>query len=443
MPPSASWSELAGRRVGLWGLGVEGRAGLARLATLGVDPVLVDDRPDGPLSGRPVLATSQGGLERLAECEVVVKAPGISRHRPEVAWLEERGTAVVGGLGLWLEEAPRERVVAVTGTKGKSTTAAITGHLLTALGRRCLVAGNIGWPPFDPSVGDDYDYWVVEVSSFQATDLTCAPPVVAVTSLFPDHLDWHGDVETYYADKLSLCRRPGARLTVADGSSALLRERRPLLGPEVRWVDVADPELDGRWVERLGLAGRHNRRNALIARACVEALGLGADAIRLEEAAGEFEGLESRLRRIGTVQGVDFVDDSLSTNVLSTTAALDSLSGRRVALIAGGFDRGIDYTPLARALARSAATTLVLTLPDNGPRIHAAIDEHASPAPPVVDCATLEEATGRAFEWARPDGVVLLSPAAPSFGAFRDYRDRAAAFARSMAELSSGTGRGD
>ncbi len=241
--PKLSWSDLQGARVGVWGLGVEGAASLRRLAAMGLDPVLVDDDPpaDGTAGGRAVLATAAGGLEALARCDVVVKTPGVSRRRPEMAALDEAGVAVVGGLGLWMEGADLDRVVCVTGTKGKSTTASVAGHLLDRLGFRCLVAGNIGLPPYDPVAGDDYDFWVVEVSSFQATDLASAPPVVAVTSLGADHLDWHGDAEAYYADKLSLCTLPGSRLTVADGDSALLRDRRSQLGAEVRWVGRPRP----------------------------------------------------------------------------------------------------------------------------------------------------------------------------------------------------------
>jgi UDP-N-acetylmuramoylalanine--D-glutamate ligase len=432
---------------------------------LGVAPVLVDDEPPGPIvggpsvdgsavDGLPVLRTDRGGMEALERCEVVVKTPGISRYRPDVVRLVDQGIPVAGGLGLWMEEADRDRVVCVTGTKGKSTTAAIAGHLLDRLGYRCLVGGNIGRPPWDPAVGGDYDFWVVETSSFQATDLASSPSVVAVTSLSPDHLDWHGGVEAYYRDKLSACAQRGARLTVADGGSALLVERRALLGPEVRWVAVGDPELDGEWVRGLGLLGEHNHRNALIARACLAAVGvpemagggpggeLTAGGAALVEAAAGFDGLESRLRLIGTVDGVEFVDDSLSTNVLPTLAALDAFAGRRVALVVGGFDRGIDYRPLAEGIAQREAPTLVLTLPSSGPRIHVAIHDaiHAPfghelapmSTPEVVDCPDLAAATGVGFEWARPGGVVLLSPAAPSFGQFRDYRERAAAFADAM-----------
>jgi UDP-N-acetylmuramoyl-L-alanine---L-glutamate ligase len=455
--PKIGWADLRGATVGVWGIGVEGAANLRRLRELGTTAVLVDDQPNGKtFDDRPVLATAAGGLDALGRCDVVVKAPGISRYRSDVAELEAADVPVAGGLGLWMEEADRERVVCVTGTKGKSTTTAVAGHLLDRLGYRCLVGGNIGRPPWDPDVGDDYDFWVVETSSFQATDLASSPPVVAVTSLAPDHLDWHRDVERYYRDKLSACHQPGARLTIADGASRPLAERRDQLGPEIRWVHLGDRELDGAWVDGLGLLGDHHRRDALIARACLLALGVpeAADEDAVVRAAEGFGGLPSRLRPVGTVDGVVFVDDSLSTNVLPTLAALDSFGGRRVALLVGGHDRGIDYGPLADDLVGRAAPTLVLTLPASGPRIHAAIDaavgavvDHgpdravdgvaavaavAASGLTVADTDDLATATRLGFDWARPDGVVLLSPAAPSFGQFRDYAERAAAFADAM-----------
>jgi UDP-N-acetylmuramoylalanine--D-glutamate ligase len=452
--PRIGWPDLRGAAVGVWGIGVEGTATLRRLGELGATVVLVDDRPNGKtFDDRPVLATAAGGLDALGRCDVVVKAPGISRYRSEVAELEAAGVPVVGGLGLWMEEADRERVVCVTGTKGKSTTTAVAGHLLDRLGYRCLVGGNIGRPPWDPDVGDGYDFWVVETSSFQATDLASSPPVVAVTSLAPDHLDWHRDVEHYYRDKLSACHQPGARLTIADGTSRPLAERRDQLGPEIRWVDLGDRGLDGAWVDGLQLLGDHHRRDALIARACLVALGVteAADEDAVVRAAEGFGGLPSRLRPVGTVDGVVFVDDSLSTNVLPTLAALDSFGGRRVALLVGGHDRGIDYRPLADGLVGRAAPTLVVTLPASGPRIRAAIDAAIGVGPDVgpdrgadgvtaeaaaqltvVDTDDVPTATRLGFDWARPDGVVLLSPAAPSFGQFRDYADRAAAFADAM-----------
>ena len=139
--PNLSWSDLRGARVGVWGLGVEGHANLRQLLAIGASPVLVDD---DPAPGSEAIKTDEGGLDALRTCEVVVKTPGISRYRPDVQQLEAAGIAVAGGLGLWMQEADRDRVACITGTKGKSTTTSIAGHLLQRLGFRCFVGGNIG-----------------------------------------------------------------------------------------------------------------------------------------------------------------------------------------------------------------------------------------------------------------------------------------------------------
>jgi UDP-N-acetylmuramoylalanine--D-glutamate ligase len=427
--PRLGWSDLSGARVGVWGLGREGGASLRKLRALGVEPVLVDDSPK-PGDEPGILPTAGGGLDALAACEIVIKTPGISRYSPEADQLRSAGVILVGGLGLWMQEADRNRVVCVTGTKGKSTTSSIIGHLLTGLGYKAMVGGNFGAAPYDPLQAGEYDYWVIEVSSYTATDLASTPPVTAVTSLHPDHLPWHGGVERYYRDKLSACSQPGAELTVANGDSDLLRDRAPLLAPKIEWVSATD-EPAATWMDPLGLPGQHNRRNALIARRVLAALG---------DAAADFTPLPSRLTTVGTVDGVAFVDDSLSTNVLPTLAALDAFPGRRVALIVGGQDRGIDYALLADGVRAREDPTLVLTLPDSGPRISAAFTastaftakEAGQGFAGVTDCPDLDAAVAAGFEWARPDGVVLLSPAAPSFGHFRDYRDRGDQFAATM-----------
>jgi UDP-N-acetylmuramoyl-L-alanine---L-glutamate ligase len=444
------WSDLTGKSVGVWGLGKEGQATVRKLRTLAITPVLVDDSPNG--SG--ILPTAHGGLEALKRTEVVIKTPGISPYGPEAAALRDAGVTLVGGLGLWANEADLSRVVYVTGTKGKSTTSSVIGHLLHGLGRKTLVGGNFGAAPYDPGLAntgraDDYDYWVIEVSSYTAADLAVTPPVTAVTSLHPDHLPWHGSVERYYADKLSATSQPGADLTVANGDSDLLRARATELGPRVQWVSEAD-DPGAAWVDQLGLPGGHNRRNALIARAVLRALGRAAgddelsghvaDERHLAAAAVGFTPLPSRLTPVGAVEGVTFIDDSLSTNVLPTLAALDSFPGRRVALIVGGQDRGIDYTALAEGVKGRVEPTTVLTLPDSGRRITETFTATAAPGDGgfagIDDCTDLDDAVTRAFAWAKPDGIVLLSPAAPSFGHFRDYRDRGDHFAAAMRAVS-------
>jgi UDP-N-acetylmuramoylalanine--D-glutamate ligase len=203
----------------------------------------------------------------------------------------------------------------------------------------------------------------------------------------------------------------------------------------VQWIRPEDVERDRAWADGLGLPGSHNERNASLARAVVLALGIVADDGALAEAAEGFAPLPSRCHSLGFVGPVEFVDDSLSTNVLSAQAALHAFGARPVALLVGGQDRGIDYAPLGRSVAQRRAPTLVATMPDNGPRIGAAIRTEVGDRVEVTDASDLESAVDAAFRWAggQGGGVVILSPAAPSFGRYHDYRDRAAAFAQAAA----------
>lgn len=431
--PHPTFADLADRTVGIWGYGMEGRAAARRLRADGGDPVLVDDRP--PSDAPDVLATDDGGLDALLACEVVLKSPGISRYDDRVAALVDGGVLVTGALSVWFESVDPPSVIAVTGTKGKSTTSTLITHLARGLGIDAVLAGNVGVTPYDPEQSIDGDLWVVEVSSYQATDFASSPPVVVVTSLGPDHLPWHrGEVETYYRDKLSLCSRPGARVTVANGSNDGLRSRAHLLGPEVDWCE----EPAGDWASGLGLVGRHNLLNAELGRRALVAAGVdGADdPSRLAQAAQGFADLASRLEVVEVVDGVTVVDDGLSTNVLSTLAAVDAFSTGRLAVIVGGADRGLDYTDLATGLAARNEPTLVLTAYETGPRIHRAIEDARPHGLELRACTDLEDAVAQGLAWARPDGVLLHSPAASSFDAFVDYRDRARALRDAVARSS-------
>lgn len=442
MPADLGWSQLATARVGLWGIGSEARAGHRRLAQLGVTPVLVDDRPgpDDPLG--PILATDAGGVEALLACDVVVKAPGIPPSHPVVAVLRDAGVTVIGGLALWLHEAPSDRVVAITGTKGKSTTVSILGHILRGLGHRTFVGGNLGVSPFDPAaiVDGEPELWVVEVSSYQAADLVRGPRVTAVTALSPDHLQWHGSVAAYYHDKLALTRAAGVEVTIAPAADATVRAHGAELGGQVLWI-AGDGE-DG-WSHVLGLPGQHNIVNARIAATCAQQLGAtDGDPAGLAAAAAGFESLHSRLETVASGHGVLVVDDGLSTNVLSCVAALEVYADRPVALLVGGQDRGIEHGLLGDAVRRRMFPTLLVALHSNGDAIleavrseladrpAAAAVELAASAAAANDPAGLRAATEHAVAWARQHAaVVLLSPAAPSFDHFRDYRDRSAQFA--------------
>ena len=429
-----TWESLRDKKVGIWGVGVEGQATLRRLAATGITPTaVVSDR-----AAPGVEALHDGGLEKLLKCDVVIKSPGISRYLPEADKLRGAGVVLTSGLDLWMAGAPRERVICVTGTKGKSTTSAIAGALISGLGHSVFVGGNIGTPPWDPDSAEA-DWYVIETSSYQAVELTHGPAIVVVTSLGQDHLPWHGDYETYVRDKLSICSLADVRQVIVPNWDQEIARHENLLGNKVTWVEDSSPS----WVNSLKVIGSHNKRNALLAREALVQIGVpnANNDNAIAEAAESYEPLPSRLTEIGRVNDVIFVDDSLSTNTLPTIAAIETFSKERLAIILGGKDRGIDYQPLALALADHEGELLIATIPDNGPRIAQTIRATSTDIE-VQECADLASAVEKAFAWANPSGVVLLSPAAPSFGVFKDYADRSRAFKALMEEIASENAKG-
>jgi UDP-N-acetylmuramoyl-L-alanine---L-glutamate ligase len=434
------FADLAGKRVGIFGYGLEGRAAAARVAGLAAALVLVDDAEG---RGEDVLVANRGGHEALLGCDVVLKSPGVPRRRGDVADLEAHGVRVTSALNLWLQDADRSRVIAVTGTKGKSTTTALITFLLRSLGESASSAGNIGRPPYDPDGSDEPGWWVLEVSSFQAVDLEVSPARVVITSLGSDHLDWHGSHAQYVEDKLALTRRPGAQRTFIPPSDdlAAVADR---LGGEV--VVVRDSGLP--LATDLHLLGYHNFRNVALALAVVaDATGRPIDEVAAagRAHAREFTPLPGRFT-LAAIEGegthaVRYVDDGLATSVSPTLAALGVIDDDDpLALIAGGFDRGVDYQPLAAALGARAGATTVVTLGPAGKRIAAALVSDA-PGVSVRRAASMREAVGLARAALGDVGVVLFSPAAPSFDQYANWQERSADFtavARTTASRSLG-----
>ena len=414
------FADLAGKRVGVFGYGVEGRATVRRLR--GVSELVVVDDATG--LGPEVLVTNEGGLDALLRCDVVLKSPGIPRRRADVLDLELHGVAVTSALNLWLQETDRARVVALTGTKGKSTTTALVTFFLHCMGEDALRLGNIGQPPYDPALDTSKGWLVLEVSSFQCVDLEVAPSVVVVTSLGADHLDWHGSLEKYRDDKLSLTRADGTHRTLVP-DNATFHQIQDQLGGELRYVESDTTHL----AAALGLIGAHNNANVALALAAVESLtGIAVDDARkaAEKESFRFEPLRSRLTLVAreTVNGATlrYVDDGLATSVLPTVAALEAFVDDPLALIAGGFDRGVDYDELADALAARHQPTTLITMGDAGQRLGAALAQRSAltqhRAKDMLEAVQLARAS------LAHGGVVLLSPAAPSFDHYRNWEER-------------------
>jgi UDP-N-acetylmuramoylalanine--D-glutamate ligase len=416
------FADLAGKRVGIFGYGVEGRATQRRLQGVTDAVVLVDDATDVDPDVTP---TSAGGFEKLLECDVVLKSPGIPRRRADVLDLEAHGVVVTSALNLWLHDVDRSRVVAITGTKGKSTTTALVTFFLECLGESAMRLGNFGQPPYDPELAVDSGWLVLEVSSFQCVDIDVAPALVIVTSLGADHLDWHGTLEDYRRDKLSLTRAPGAHRTLVPDNAAL-RDEAHQLGGDVTFVTSDETNL----ASALGLLGEHSNDNVALALQAVALLtNRSVDDVRTRvlNSKDRFEPLRGRLTLVASEDAGHatrrFVDDGLATSVLPVIAALGVFSDEPIALIAGGYDRGVEYAPLAEAIAARTQLTVLITMGEAGQRISEAVTRRSSDIP-QISVRSMRAAVTEARDALRDGGVVLLSPAAPSFDQYKNWKER-------------------
>lgn len=438
---------LAARRVGLWGWGREGRSAWCVLRAHLPDLPLtlfcnVQEAEDAATLGDPhLVCVTTVDAEALSRCEVVIKSPGISPYKPEAQAAAARGTRFIGGTALWFAEHPEARTICVTGTKGKSTTTALLAHLLRAGGHRTALCGNIGLSLLDVlEVEQPPEFWAIELSSYQTGDVAASgvrPYIAVATNIFPEHLDWHGSETRYVADKLALFTEAKPRIAILNGADPVLAALS-LPGSEVRYVGGSNGwHLRGDVVYRgdravfdtsdVPLPGRHNRGNLCAVLAAIEALGLDAEA--LAPHAASFQPLPHRLQTLGEREGVVYVNDSISTTPHASLAALDCFRSRAVALLVGGHDRGIDWADFAEAM-RTRAPAAIVTHGQNGPKIHALLAPVARTAGFVLAVASdLDDAVAKARTALGGEGVILLSPGAPSFGVYRDYTERGRHFA--------------
>ncbi len=392
--------------------------------------------------GNVDIVTVPPGAADLSAFDVVIKSPGISAYRPEILEAQHNGTRFTSGTALWFAEHAEARVIAVTGTKGKSTVTALIAHLLRSLGRRVALAGNIGLPLLellDPA--QPPDWWVVELSSFQTREAADVE-VAVLNNVYEEHLDWHGTRERYVEDKLALAA--AARTVVANAAQASLWARigaHPRIagfGRTEGWHVEGGAIRDG---ERLvfdlahsPLPGDHNASNLCAALAALDAAG--EDAAAAAPAAATFRPLPHRLQTLGERDGLLWVDDSIATTPQATLEALASFRGRAVTVLVGGHDRGLDWHPFAERMHDDPPHALV-TMGANGPRIAVQL-RGTGGAYRLEQVATLEEAVSLARRVTPHGGVVLLSPGAPSFDQFKDYAARGCRFAE-LAGFDPGT----
>jgi UDP-N-acetylmuramoyl-L-alanine---L-glutamate ligase len=428
-------ADLASKRVAIWGFGREGRAAItairSRLPQLSLTLFCseVEIASAQAFDASLVVLSGEPDATALAMFDIVVKSPGISAYKPALLAAREAGIRITSGTALWFAEHADARVVAVTGTKGKSTTTALLAHLARNLGVRTALAGNIGMPMLE-LLDQQAELWAIELSSFQTGE---AGPVAlgVITSLYEEHLDWHGSRETYIEDKLKLV--DVSKQLLVNALQPFLLERTAKHPHRIVFGDAAGWHVAHGFIRRgtesvfdvakLSVPGEHNALNACAALAALEAMGF--DAVAAAPSLATFRPLPHRLQPMGEQGGVAWINDSISTTPQATLAALASLQGRAVTVIVGGHDRGLDWGDFVEAM-RHASPHAIIVQGANGPRIASALRDAGVS---VEEVAELAPAVARAREVTPSSGVVLLSPGAPSFDQFHDYAERGRRFA--------------
>lgn len=401
------------------------------------------------------LRTGNSYLDSLNDFAVVFRSPGVPLDLPALKKAKRRGTVFSSLTQLFFDLCPA-KIVGVTGTKGKSTTAALIYHFLKGKpGSQVYFGGNIGYPPLAllPKLTKQ-DIVILELSSFQLEDLTKSPRIAVMLTLSPEHLDRHKTFKKYIDAKLNIVRyqnKGDFAVVSADENTALLvakstkgrvvkysiRKILPrgvyLAGEEIVYRDARSGRRQVVMpVKEIQLSGQHNVSNSLAA--ITAALLLGATASKIRQRCQTFQSLEHRLETIGHKGKVKFVDDSLATTPIATIAAVNATPGP-VTLILGGSTKKENFKDLIRSLARRDIQGVVL-IGDTADKLQR-LCKSAQVKFPAVKVRDFATAVKQAYRYAQPAGTVLLSPACASFGWFRDAYDRGAQFKQLVTRLIS------
>lgn len=434
---------LDGKRIAIWGYGREGRAALRYLRQHFPEQAVTvfcnakEAQQINQSGDEKISCAADPDAAALSAFDVVVKSPGISKYRPEALSAQASGTRFIGGTALWFAAHPGARTICVTATKGKSTVSSLIAHLLRAAGHRTALVGNIGLPLLETMDWQEQpEFWVIEMSSYQTFEAV-EPEVAVMLNFFPEHLDWHGNEQAYFNDKSALITQSQARHVVLNAEAPRVAALADGLHSAVHWFNADDGwHARGHMLYRrhaavldlrdLPMPGQHNASNVCAALTAIEALGL--DATALATAAKQFQPLPHRLQTLGKQGGIRYINDSISTTPFASMAALECFAKEPVAILVGGYDRGLDWQAFTEFVAAHPPKAIVC-MGQNGPRIAERLRAIASPGFALHEAADLQEAVQQAQQSLPDGGVLLLSPGAPSFGVYADYVARGRHFA--------------
>jgi UDP-N-acetylmuramoylalanine--D-glutamate ligase len=388
---------------------------------------------------------------RILSCDLIIKSPGIPTKAPLVKKAMEEGIPVIDELE-FASHYSAGKVIAITGTNGKTTTTLLTYHLLKEAGYDVGLAGNVGQSWAGQLVDQDHDWWVIEISSFQIDGIQCFKPEVAIlTNITPDHLDrYEYQLEKYILSKMSLFKnmtqREKAIFFAEDPLTQKGLEMKPPMAA-MNWISLVEKQPKGGFtdgvtlqisangksasipVSGVSIQGKHNLLNALCAGTAAMMAGLNQE--QLIAGYQTFKNAPHRMELIRTVDGVRFVNDSKGTNVESTFYALGSYSDPMI-WIAGGVDKGNDYTVL-NDLVRDGKVKVLICLGVDNEKLKKAF---AGIIPQIKETKDIRQAVTWGQELAQSGEVVLLSPACASFDLFKNYEDRGEQFRAAVLELN-------
>ncbi|HYR44662.1 MAG TPA: UDP-N-acetylmuramoyl-L-alanine--D-glutamate ligase [Terriglobia bacterium] len=390
------------------------------------------------------------------QCEIIIKTPGIPASIDAIVRARQAGCTLTSHSQIFLSNYPRNKVIGVTGTKGKSTTASLIHHILRHAGMPAELVGNIGYPPLmSVDTATEGTYFVHEFSSHQLAEIEISPHIAVLLNIVPEHLDYYASFEAYVAAKENITRFQTNEdflvfnadypipAGMANRTRAALRpfsaRDRVSPGCYVRGETIVLSRPDGEeeimGTGEIALAGRFNVQNVVAAITAAALCGVTPSAIR--ETVQTFQALPHRLERMGTFKGIVFYDDSIATVPDATLAALGALGSNVQTLILGGHERNLDFSGLGEQLPSNIRT--VILFPATGERIWKAIESHSknSALPEAFFVSDMEQAVKIAYERTAPGGICLLSPASPSFGMFKDYKERGDSFKALVTKLSS------
>jgi UDP-N-acetylmuramoylalanine--D-glutamate ligase len=435
--------ELDGKRILVVGMARSGVAALRLLRQKGALVRAVDDKPMGEVFGVIVEPQTEAAFH---DVDLVVISPGVPADLNLLDNARARGIPVIGDLEL---AAPflQGKTIGITGTNGKTTTTALTGHILSASGIACQVGGNIGTPPASMVETSRPDQWnVLELSSFQLEMIqSFRSDIAACLNVTQNHLDRHHTFEGYTNAKARVfeTQRAGdlAVLNADDPVTVAFAARTPAKAVwfssthpvSGAWLDQANIFLNGERlldVRDLHLRGRHNCENVMAA--ALIATGAGAQPSQIAQAAVTFAPVEHRLELVREIDGVAYYNDSKATSVDATLKAIDAFTGG-LWIILGGKDKGSDYTVLREPLRAKAHAALLIGAA--APKIAAQLGGDTAP---VIQCGTLAAAIQQAHRAAEPGDTVLLAPACASFDQFESFEQRGRVFKELVHTLAEG-----